>query len=159
MPETTPIANETAKILVQNRASRWQVLAAGHEPHHQQRRDVGRQPDGEAREDDVEGDREGELHSRQQDGIEFHQATPAPRQASCLALHDRIIADMAAVRQPGKCDIAPFPNGVCVTAAAVDKSPGRDGLRWRRAMLTLRAAARGMIPRGIAVRADRWGMR
>ncbi len=35
-----------------------QVLAPGHPPAHEQRRDEGREPDREAREDDVEGDRE-----------------------------------------------------------------------------------------------------
>ena len=72
MPETTPMANDTAKILVQNRASggsaRWPV-----QPHRtQQRGDIGRQPDREARKDDVERDGEGELQPRQQDGIEIH---------------------------------------------------------------------------------------
>ena len=44
---------------------------------HMQRGDIGRQPDGEAREDDVERDGEGELQSRQQDGIEIHRSVPS----------------------------------------------------------------------------------
>jgi hypothetical protein len=48
IPETTPIANDTAKILVQKRASAVIVLVARPQPHHQQRRDIGRQPDREA---------------------------------------------------------------------------------------------------------------
>ena len=74
MPETTPMANETAKILVQNRASRWKRSRPVRSHSTQQRRDIGRQPDREAREDDVERDREGELQPREQDGIEIHGA-------------------------------------------------------------------------------------
>ena len=54
------------------------AVPAGRDPHHQQRGDIGRQPDGEGREDDVERDRESELQSRDQDRIEFHRHAPPP---------------------------------------------------------------------------------
>ncbi len=49
------------------------ALMPGGDPQHFQRRDIGREADGEAREDDVEGDGKGELDARQKDGIEFHR--------------------------------------------------------------------------------------
>ena len=45
MPETTPMAKDTAKILVQNRASVWKWWLAGAPPEHQERGDERRDPD------------------------------------------------------------------------------------------------------------------
>ena len=45
---------------------------AGRRPHHQQRRDVGGQPDRESRKDDVKDDRECELQPSNECRIEFH---------------------------------------------------------------------------------------
>ena len=67
------MANEMAKILVQNRARTAEVLAPGDDPVDQQRRDEGGQSDGEALKNDVERHREGELETRQQDGIEVRE--------------------------------------------------------------------------------------
>ena len=55
------MANEMAKILVQNRARTAEVLAPGDDPVDQQRRDEGGQSDGEALKNDVERHGEGEL--------------------------------------------------------------------------------------------------
>ena len=52
------------------------------EPHHLERRDVGREPDREAREDDVKGDRESKLDAREQKRIEIHDAGPDVRQVA-----------------------------------------------------------------------------
>ena len=76
-----------------------QVLAAGDEPAEQQRRDEGGQPDREAREDDVERDREGELQPGKQDGIEVHRSFPRCRARSNRgAAHDRDVRRCARSR-------------------------------------------------------------
>ena len=49
-----------------------EVLLARDAPAHEQRRDEGREPDREAREDDVERDRERELDAREQYGVDVH---------------------------------------------------------------------------------------
>ena len=69
---------------VQNCASVAVALASGPPPHDQQRRDERRQPDGEGREDDVEGDGEGELQSGQENGIERHRGSPPSHPAPGL---------------------------------------------------------------------------
>ena len=71
MPETTPMPNETAKILAQSRAMSHVERLAGHEPERLEHREPGGQPDGESREDDVEADGEGELDARQQKRVEL----------------------------------------------------------------------------------------
>ena len=55
---------------------------AGAPPDDEERRDPGRKADREGREDDVERDREGELQTREKDGIEFHWPLP-PRNRPC----------------------------------------------------------------------------
>ena len=52
------------------------AVRAAAQPHRQQRRNVGREPDGEAREDDVKRDRERELKAGEEDGIEVHRMHP-----------------------------------------------------------------------------------
>jgi len=47
------------------------VIAAA-QPHHAEGCEIGRQPDREARENDMEDDREGELQAGQQDRIKIH---------------------------------------------------------------------------------------
>src|SRR4029079_10009648 len=49
-----------------------QVVAPGHAPAHEQRRYERREPDGEARKNDVKGDGEGELDTGEQNSIEVH---------------------------------------------------------------------------------------
>ncbi len=58
-----------------------QVLASGGDPAHQQRRDECGEPDGEARKDDMKDHREGELQSRQQDGIQVHRSFSSERRS------------------------------------------------------------------------------
>ena len=54
-----------------------QVLAPGHAPAHEQRRDERGEPDREAREDDMEGDRERELDACEEKGVNVHVVLPA----------------------------------------------------------------------------------
>ncbi len=53
------------------------AVVAGAQPHDAERGEIGREPDREAREDDVECDGESELQAGQQYGIEIHFIPPA----------------------------------------------------------------------------------
>ncbi len=78
IPETTPMAKATAKILVQNRASVWKW---GLPVRRQSTRSVAMNaetPMREGRKDDVEADGKGELQARQQQGVSFHRAILHP---------------------------------------------------------------------------------
>ena len=116
MPETTPMPNDTAKILVQNRAIRRKRSRPVSHAVTCERGDIGRQPDGEARKDDVERDREGELQPRQQDGIEVHGFNPQQsgtaqsrrsRQHVGLAVEFRKRAAVPASRRRYACAVGP----------------------------------------------------
>ena len=79
--------NDTAKILVQNRAIRRKRSRPVSHAVTCERGDIGRQPDGEAWKDDVERDGEGELQPRQQDGIEIHGFSPQQRLRHARSRH------------------------------------------------------------------------
>ena len=64
--------NEIAKNSGPEAGDAEEAVAAGPPRRDMERGDIGRQPDGEARKDDVERDSEAELQPRQQDGIEVH---------------------------------------------------------------------------------------
>ena len=59
------------------------VVAPGPEPQPLQHGEIAAEPDGEGGEDDVEGDGEGELQAREQNGIEIVHGAAAPGLAAC----------------------------------------------------------------------------
>jgi len=62
------------------------MLLAGVHPHDAERRDIGRQTDGEGRENDMPDDGEGELQPGNEEGIEFHEINPRTSAAPSRAL-------------------------------------------------------------------------
>ena len=69
----------SANAFTQMRKSAHVALLAGEQPQPLEHREVAAEPDGKRRKDDVEGDGEGELDAREQDGIEaFDHLRPAP---------------------------------------------------------------------------------
>jgi len=80
MPDTTLIANDTAKDLGPEARQCMVVHFAAAQPQHFQRGDERRQADGKGWKDDVETDGKGRLNARKQRGIEagdcFHLVLP-----------------------------------------------------------------------------------
>src|SRR5258708_37078453 len=63
-------------------------IGAAAQPQRAKRCDIGREPDGEARENDVENDGEGKLQTAKQDRIKIHGKLRARRRAQ---LYSRVI--------------------------------------------------------------------
>ena len=74
MPETTPMPNDTAKILIQKVEMRRIDLAPGDKMQALQDRDEGGETDGEGGQQEMPGDDPGELDPGQYDGIHTHRA-------------------------------------------------------------------------------------
>ena len=72
MPETTPMPNDTANILIQKRRDAEVDLAAGGEMEALQDRYEGCEADGEGRQEEMKGDDPGELHPGKHNRIQAH---------------------------------------------------------------------------------------
>jgi len=72
MPDTTPMAKETAKDLCPESGQPVQMFPPGQTPPDQKRGDERRQPNREAWKDNVKGDCKSKLDPGQQDGIDIH---------------------------------------------------------------------------------------
>ena len=144
MPDTTPMRTTPRRSWSRTAraagSARWPVRS------HitQQRRDIGRQPDREAREDDVERDREGELEAREQDGIEVHRM--APRSRSLVndigAAIDPLVTapQRLAQRLLDREKIAPGEALLQRRAQQIGRMEGRDGADLARAGMEVEPA-------------------
>ena len=72
MPHTTPMPNETAKILIQKFDDAQEHLAPRREVQPFEHRDVRREPDRERRQQEVERDDEGELDAGEKECAFVH---------------------------------------------------------------------------------------
>ena len=71
-PDTTPMPKAMAKMRVQKPEMRKPDLLAGDEINAFQQGDIGGEPDGESRQQDVPGDHPGELQARQDKRVQCH---------------------------------------------------------------------------------------
>ena len=78
------------------------ALVAGAQPDRAERGDIGRQPDGEARENDVKNDGEGELQTGQQDRIKIHRYLRRRRPTAQFSLNLKVFASRSRSRPCAK---------------------------------------------------------